>query len=554
MRMHQCICVLVSRRGSTRFSASVRKLFERMAPATPLPEIDGIVSQLRRTFDTNKTKSLAWRRDQLTRIYHFARDNAAVKEALRRDLNKSDGEIAGELLVLTNDAADAIEHLEEWTAPYNCKQTLATLGDRVQVRREPLGVVCIIAPWNFPVQLLLGPLVAAIAAGCCVVLKPSEVASATEAMVLEWIPKILDTSAIRVVVGGVAETTRLLDTKFDHFFYTGSGNVGKIVMAAAARQLTPVVLELGGKSPVYIHHDVNIEIAARRLMWAKTTNCGQVCIAPDYVMVHKRIARPFLEAMKRAVADFFGSNVRTSSDYSRIINKAHTQRLLNVLNRQLALPHCKLELGGESDLSERFIAPTIVSGVRVTDPLMEDEIFGPLLGVFEVDNEDEAIRVIKSRDRPLALYINANDSRVTNKMLDNTISGVAVVNDYMLNMIVGDMPFGGVGASGMGAYHGHSGFLSFTHQRGLVWRKTDSLTEASHKLLYPPHVSNPRSLQIARAASGKGLPTAWGRVVKRYLPALWKYFVYWLVFWVGGVVGRDGVQGALGKVLTLLGK
>ncbi|KAJ3405392.1 Aldehyde dehydrogenase [Chytriomyces hyalinus] len=524
-------------------------------PSTPLADIDSTVAYLRRTFETNKTKSLAWRIDQLSRLHNFLDTNEAVKEALRKDLNKSDGEIAAELTGVINEAATAIEKLHEWTKPYKNEKSIATLTDRVETRREPLGVVLLIAPWNFPVQLMFGPMVAALAAGCCIVLKPSEVASATEALIMEWVPKTFDTSAIRVVVGGVAETTRLLELKFDQIFYTGSGNVGKIVMAAAAKQLTPVVLELGGKSPVYIHHDVNIAVAAKRLCWAKTMNCGQVCIAPDYVMVHKQIVRPFIEAMKLALKEFYTSNPKTSPEYARIINKGHTQRLINVLMRQIKEKHCKLEIGGENSLDERFIAPTIVSGVKVTDPLMEDEIFGPLIGVIEVDNEDEAIRIIKSRDRPLALYVSTQDKRVANKILDNTLSGVALVNDYAINMIVSDMPFGGVGASGMGAYHGHAGFRTFTHERGLVWRQMDAMSEASHSLLYPPLASKPRVLKFVRALMQKKLPTYWGLVLNRYLPALWKYFVYWLVFQFGKWVGTEnGIEGVLAKVALMFAK
>ncbi|KAJ3241560.1 Aldehyde dehydrogenase [Chytriomyces hyalinus] len=521
-------------------------------PSTPLADIDSTVAYLRRTFDTNKTKSLAWRIDQLSRLHNFLDTNEAVKVALRKDLNKSDGEIAAELTVVINEAATAIEKLHEWTKPYKNEKSIATLTDRVETRREPLGVVLVISPWNFPVQLMFGPMVAAIAAGCCIVLKPSEVASATEALIMEWVPKTFDTSAIRVVVGGITETTRLLELKFDQIFYTGSGNVGKIIMAAAAKQLTPVVLELGGKSPVYIHHDVNIAVAAKRLCWAKTMNCGQVCIAPDYVMVHKQIVRPFIEAMKMALKELYTSNPKTSPEYARIINKSHTQRLINVLMRQIKEKHCKLEIGGENSLDDRFIAPTVVSGVKVTDPLMEDEIFGPLIGVIEVDNEDEAIRIIKSRDRPLALYVSTQDERVANKVLDNTLSGVALVNDYAVNMIVGDMPFGGVGASGMGAYHGHAGFRAFTHERGLVWRQMDAMSEASHALLYPPLASKPRVLKFVRALMLKKLPTYWGLVLKRYLPALWKYFVYWLVFQFGKWVGTEnGIEGVLAKVALM---
>ncbi|KAJ3066060.1 aldehyde dehydrogenase 3, member A2, partial [Podochytrium sp. JEL0797] len=325
-----------------RLHASPRQLWANLK--TPIDEIDASVAALRIAFATNKTKSLKWRKAQLTKLHSFMKESHALfADALKKDLNRNPAETASELLVLMNEIADALENLDEWAANKKCKTTLMTLTDKVEIRMEPLGVVCIIAPWNYPVLLLLNPFVAAIAAGCCVVLKPSEVAPATESLMAEWIPKILDSSAIRVVTGGVTETTRLLNTKFDLFFYTGSGSVGKIVMAAAAKQLTPVVLELGGKSPVYIHNDVDIDVAAKRLAWAKFLNCGQVCLSPDYVMVHTKIYRPFLESFRSAITSMYGTNPRESPDYGRIINSQHTQRLTDVLTRQLALGHCKLE-------------------------------------------------------------------------------------------------------------------------------------------------------------------------------------------------------------------
>ncbi|KAI9346871.1 Aldehyde/histidinol dehydrogenase, partial [Obelidium mucronatum] len=426
---------------------------------TSLLHLEEAVTDLRNTFDSNKTKDVSWRKEQLSRLYQFLeKQEHLMTQALKKDLRRSDVEASGEIAVLFNECVEAYENVAEWSKSQSCRKSLATLTDRVETRMEPLGVVLIIAPWNYPIQLLLGPLIAAISAGCCVVLKPSEIAPAAESLFLEWIPKVFDSSAIRIVSGGVRETTRLLELKFDHIFYTGSGQIGKIVMAAAAKQLTPVTLELGGKSPVYVHHDVDPIIAGRRLAWAKTINAGQVCIAPDYVMVHTRLYKPMIESLKSALTEMFTLDPQKSPEYARIINKQHMQRLLNVLMRQLALGHCKLEIGGESDLNDKFIAPTVVSGVRLSDPFMEDEIFGPLLGVIEVKDENEAISIIRGRERPLALYIITESKTVANKILDNTISGVSMVNDYILNMIVEEMPFGGVGASGMGSYHGHHGF------------------------------------------------------------------------------------------------
>ncbi|KAJ3353929.1 hypothetical protein HDU83_006134 [Entophlyctis luteolus] len=422
--------------------------------------IDQAVNDLRKTFDSGKTKSLDWRRDQLTKLYKFVTEKEPlIASALQADLNKCPTEISGELVLIANEAAHALTHLDEWVVPAKCNRTLATLTDSAIVRREPLGVTLIIAPWNFPFQLVLSPLVAAIAAGNCAILKPSELSSASEALLVEWIPRIFDDSAIKVVAGGISESSHLLGMKFDHIFFTGSSNVGKIVMSAAAKQLTPVTLELGGKNPSYIHHDVNVEIAARRLCWARFMNAGQICICPDYVMVHQKIYRPLIEALKRATIEMYTLNPKSSKDFGRIINTAHTRRLINLITRQLNMSNSKLELGGDSSLEDRFVAPTIISGVNFDDPLMEEEIFGPIIAIIEVENENVAISAIKKRERPLALYVHSSDNGVVQKVLDNTLSGMSVVNDYILTMTLADMPFGGVGGSGMGLYHGHAGFL-----------------------------------------------------------------------------------------------
>ncbi|KAJ3003615.1 UNVERIFIED_CONTAM: aldehyde dehydrogenase 3, member A2, partial [Siphonaria sp. JEL0065] len=305
-------------------------------------------------------------------------------------------EINSELISVVNECVYAIDHLDEWTRPRKCEKNLALILDRAEVRHEPLGVVLVIAPWNFPINLLFSPVISALAAGNCIAAKPSEVSTACESLVVEWFPKIFDKDAVKVVVGGVQETTHLLEQKFDHVFFTGATSVGKIVMQACAKQLTPVTLELGGKSPVYIHSDANIDVIAKRLAWAKTVNCGQICVAPDYVLVHKDVKSKLVLSLKKAFTEFFSTSAKSSTAYGRIINRNHTQRLLKVLSRQLAQAHSKLEYGGEHSVEDCFITPSIVSGVKPSDPLMEDEIFGPLLGIVEVANENEAMSIIKS--------------------------------------------------------------------------------------------------------------------------------------------------------------
>ncbi|KAJ3265992.1 Aldehyde dehydrogenase [Chytriomyces hyalinus] len=525
---------------------------------TPLTEIEASVSYLRKTFDSNKTKSIEWRRDQLTRLFRFVTDKQdLILEAVAKDNQKSYGEIGSEMAVVNNEIAMALHNLDEWTQPKKCKPSLATITDRVEVRHEPLGVVLIIGAWNFNVQLVLAPLAAALAAGNCAIIKPSEVAPHTEAFLANWLPKILDNSAIRVVTGGVPETTRLLELKFDLIFYTGGGSIGKIIMSAAAKQLTPVILELGGKSPVYIHSDADIEVAAQRIIWAKTVNCGQICLAPDYVMANKSVISKLIPAMKKAIVQMCSENPQSASYYARIINSNHTQRLKSVLDRQLLLSHSKLEAGGTVDVQNRFIAPTLVSGVKTVDPLMEDEIFGPLLGLVEVADVDEAISIIKSKERPLSLYIFAKSQKIIDKITDNTLSGSVLVNDLLMNMIIEDMPFGGVGSSGMGAYHGHSGFLgTFSHQRGYLHRGTDFVSEKIHSLLYAPVSSTPRMLAIMQSAVLKKPPTALGRFLKKAWPVFWRFAAYALVFEGGRRVGLHGMDGVLdfaGDIAEALG-
>ncbi|KAI8607926.1 Aldehyde/histidinol dehydrogenase [Chytriomyces sp. MP71] len=507
-----------------------------MPPTTPIAEMATAVAQLRRTFSSNRTKALAWRKEQLTRLYTWLQHDAeAIAAVSKNDNGKGRGEINTETGVILNEIATALENLDEWASPEQCSRDLSNFLDkRVETRMEPMGVVLIIGAWNFPLQLTLAPLVAAIAAGCCVVLKPSEMAPATETLLATTLPKILDPSAIRVVTGGVPETTALLATKFDLIFYTGSGTVGKIVMTAAAKQLTPVVLELGGKSPLYVHEDANIEVAAKRLVWAKTFNCGQVCLAPDYALVHKKALPALLVAVKKTLTEFLTENPADSPDYARIVSPAHAKRLQAVLQRQLALPHSKLVAGGEVDAAARFVAPTVVSGVKEDDPLMEDEIFGPLLGVISVESVEEALRIINTKDRPLSLYIFSESPAVVQKIVDNTMSGTVNVNDFYLHMLVPDMPFGGCGASGIGAYHGKDGFLgkSFTHRRGFL-------------LLYPPASNSKASIQFQNAAVIKGLPSGWFRVLKRVGWALLKLALVAIIFEAGRRVGDRGGWGSL---------
>ncbi|KAJ3347255.1 Aldehyde dehydrogenase [Entophlyctis luteolus] len=382
-----------------------------------------------------------------------------IAAALYEDLRKDPATIMHDVLIVINDIAHCLDHLDEWMKPVYVKKTMFSILDSNRILMDPLGVVCVIGTWNYPIQLLLGPAVAAIAAGNCVLLKPSEVARHTEALLVNWIPKILDNDAVKIVTGAIPEATCLLQQKFDHIFYTGNEHVARVVLAAAAKHLTPVTLELGGKCPVYIDQNVPAEYVANRLIFGKFSNTGQTCIAPDYVVAHKKIIPKLIPALKKALKKMYTDDPKSTSQYGRIVNAGHTARLIDIVERQLALPHSKVVTGGDYNKDERYIAPLIVYDVKVSDPLMESENFGPLLGIIEVENVDEAIKIINSKGQGLCLYIHSNNSLVIKNVILNTRSGTVCVNDYFINMVL-DVPFGGIGTSGMGKYHGKAGFVS----------------------------------------------------------------------------------------------
>jgi aldehyde dehydrogenase (NAD+) len=337
---------------------------------------------------------------------------------------------------------------------------------RSYIYREPLGLVLIIAPWNYPFQTAVLPLVGALAAGNCVVLKPSEIAPHTSAAIAKWIPRYLDTKAVRVVEGGVPETTALLREKWDHIFYTGNGTVGRVVMEAAAKHLTPVTLELGGKSPAIVDETADLDSAAKRIVYGKFFNAGQTCVAPDYVLVHDAVHDALLNRMVSAVREFYGDDPKQSPDFGRIINERHHARLARLLNG------ADIAAGGETDLAERYIAPTILKNVKEGDEVMKEEIFGPILPVISVPSVRSAITFIKRQPKPLALYCFSTSKDAQEAVLDGTSAGGTTINHVWLHVGVPALPFGGVGESGMGAYHGRHSFDTFSHKRGVLKKPT----------------------------------------------------------------------------------
>ncbi|KAG0355189.1 aldehyde dehydrogenase 3, member A2 [Gamsiella multidivaricata] len=420
-----------------------------------MSEIPKIVQGLRSTFSANLTKPLEYRKQQLRGLYNLLAENdAAIREAVFNDLHKSPQELMiGESGVLKQECIDAIKNLDKWAANRSVKTSIVNKFDNVHIRKDPLGMVLIIGAWNYPLNLLLAPAVGAIAAGNTVLLKPSEVAPHTAVLLTKLLPMYLDQRAYRIVNGGPEETTLLLEHKFDHIFFTGSGQVGRVIMMAAAKQLTSVTLELGGKSPTFIARDVDIAITARRLCWGKFFNCGQTCIAPDYVIVERGIEDKLLEACKASIQEFYGSAVQASSSYGRIVNASHVRRLRGLLSETKGQ---KIVLGGEIDEEDRFFPPTFVMGVEKGDKLMEGEIFGPILPIMVVDRLVEGVK-----------------------------SGGVVVNDALVHFIVSNLPFGGTGPSGIGNYHGKRSFDVFSHERSALIK-----TMGMEKLLdlrYPPY-------------------------------------------------------------------
>jgi aldehyde dehydrogenase (NAD+) len=351
-----------------------------------------------------------------------------------------------------------------------------------RIVQEPLGTVLVIAPWNYPVQLLLGPLIPALAAGNTVVLKPSEVAPETSAALADLIPRYLDERAVQVVTGGVPETTELLAHQFDHIFYTGNGTVGRVVMEAASKHLTPVTLELGGKSPAIVTDSADVAVSARRVAWGKFINAGQTCIAPDYVLVAESCHDSFVAELGNAITAFFGDDPATSPDYGRIVNARHHARLTGLLERG---GFDMVAFGGDHDVASRYLAPTVLTGVKPDAAVMDDELFGPILPVLSYGELDDAIAFVNERPKPLALYVFASRRPAIDRVIDRTSSGGVTVNHTLLHVSVPGLPFGGVGASGMGTYHGEAGFRVFSHAKPVLQRPA----KPDPSIAYPPYTS-----------------------------------------------------------------
>jgi aldehyde dehydrogenase (NAD+) len=424
-----------------------------------------IVARLRATFATGRTKPVEWRTDRLRRLRAMLTERGAdLAAALRADLGKSSTEAYRTEIDFTIREIDhTLEHLADWLRPEPAPVPAHLGADATAwTQYDPLGVVLVIAPWNYPAQLLLAPMVGALASGNTVVAKPSELAPATSAALAELIPAYLDTDGVAVVEGGVPETTALLAERFDHIFYTGNGAVGRIVMRAAAEHLTPVTLELGGKSPVFVDRGTDLDVVADRLARGKFLNAGQTCVAPDYVLTDPETAAALEAALARAVEALFGADPAESPEYGRIVNERHFDRLSGLLGSG------RIAVGGESDRMAKYIAPTVLADVDPASPVMQEEIFGPILPLVTVSGLDEAIAFINDRDKPLALYVFSESERTRARIAAETSSGGLGHGLPLAHLTVSDLPFGGVGESGMGSYHGRYSIETFSHRKAVL--------------------------------------------------------------------------------------
>ncbi|MCR6487432.1 aldehyde dehydrogenase family protein [Amycolatopsis sp. OK19-0408] len=426
--------------------------------------IPDVVSRLRKTFSAGVTKPLEWRRNQLNALKAMLTEQADdFLAALHTDLGKNAAEArSAELTFVVNEIDHTLAHLAEWVAPEPrpLPETLRPGAGRVV--REPLGVALVIGPWNYPLHLVLAPLVGVLAAGNAAVVKPSELSPTVSAAIARHLPSYLDTSAVAVVEGAIPETTELLAQRFDHIFYTGNGAVGRIVLTAAAKHLTPVTLELGGKSPVVVDTDVDLRVVAERIVWGKFMNAGQTCVAPDYVLAIGDTAERLETQLADVLRERFGDDPAQSPVYGRIVNTRHFDRLSGLLAGG------RVVTGGQTDRDAKYIAPTVLADVPPDSPVMGEEIFGPILPVLRVASLDEALTFITDRDKPLALYAFTASAETKQRILAETSSGAVGFGIPVAHLTAPDLPFGGVGESGMGRYHGKYSIDTFSNLKAVL--------------------------------------------------------------------------------------
>ncbi len=438
-----------------------------------------IVKEQREYFLSEKTQSFDFRQQQLRQLKKLIIERETdISEALYKDLGKSNFEsYLAEISLIKKEINNAINNLRKWMKPRYVSTPIEQFPARAFIQPQPKGIILIISPWNYPISLAIMPLIGAIAAGNCAIIKPSELSYNTSNLLEKIINNNFDQRYLKVIQGCKETSQKLLQEKWDHIFFTGSSSIGKIVMEAAAKQLTSVTLELGGKSPCIVDKNINIKETAKRIVWGKFLNAGQSCIAPDYLLVNQSIKSQLIEAMIQAIKEFYGEDTAKSQDYGRIINEYHFQRLSALLTSG------KIIIGGKIIPEENYISPTIIDNISPNCPIMEDEIFGPILPILDYDELEEAIAFINQRPQPLAIYLFSNDAKQQKMVIRNTRSGGVSINDTLMQYGVLSLPFGGVGNSGMGCYHGKASFDTSSHYKSVLkrffWLETN--------LRFPPY-------------------------------------------------------------------
>ena len=444
-----------------------------------MKEVQSLVSEQKAFFNTGKTKDAGFRKTQLTTLQKAIGENRVkILDALQQDLSKSAYEgYMTEVGIVLDEIRFIKKHLLKWAKARRVRTHLFQFPGSSYIYTEPYGVSLIISPWNYPFQLVIGPLIGSMAAGNCSVVKPSEYAPHTAQVLKEIISDNFDPNYIAVVEGEAAVSRALLDENFDYIFFTGSVAVGKAVMQAAARNLTPVTLELGGKSPCIVDRDVDLDVTAKRICSGKFINAGQTCIAPDYLLVHQDIKIELLDRMKFFIDRFYGADPQLSADYPRIVNEKHFLRLAQLMNAG------NIIAGGQTDRQSLYIAPTIIDDIAWDDPVMQDEIFGPILPVLAYNNLSQAIARVKELPKPLALYYFSNNRQNSQQIIKDTSFGGGCINDTLLHFANPHLPFGGTGSSGIGSYHGKKSFETFSHQKSILKRSF----RLDAPLRYPPY-------------------------------------------------------------------
>ncbi|KAF9011530.1 NAD-aldehyde dehydrogenase [Hymenopellis radicata] len=451
---------------------------------TPIADIDKIHAELAATFKSGQLASIPFRKYVLTQIGYLVQDNAQrIMDAMYADFGKPAFEAHfTEVYPVLNEVADTLAHLDGWAKPEKPPFSMTFGVMRRVIYKQGKGVCLIIGPFNYPLSMNLDPLISAIAAGNSVVLKPSEATPAMSALLAELFPKYVDTSIVRVVNGGVEETTKLLELTWGHILFTGSARVGRIVGVAAAKTLSPVTLELGGMSPVFIDETADLDLAARRLMWGKCINAGQSCVAPGYILVPRALQDKVAEALKKAQLSFYPHGASTPGEFARLVHGEAFKRVSGMLKNTKGT----IVTGGEMDAETKYIAPTVVKDVVFGDSLMSCEIFGPVMPIVPVDSFDEGLAYVRANDHPLAMYVFSNDAAFKNKIVNSTLSGSIVMNETMTQAAADGLPFGGVGASA-GAHNGKYGFDTFTHFRASL--DSPSWVDYIIGFRYPPYTS-----------------------------------------------------------------